>query len=249
MGGTWPRGSSDPRGGKRLSSREPRSSAHSRCRHDRTTGTGRGRCCPSRRSSATRSSWALRCCTTSTGESPSVEREGEIGVRLTGWLTVGLVLGASHGLVVAVTGDAEWQLAGARWPRRDPAGGPVGSLRPGAGGRAGGRARATPRCWAARPRSLLVAGSSLVLKLAHALGVRPRDPRLHLRRGDPGCDGADLDPPAPPHRRPAGTPAAGRRRGAADGGRDSRPPSTTRRSSSPPPPSRLRWPRRWWCAP
>ena len=47
----------------------------------------------------------------------SVERDGEIGVRLTGWLTVGLVLGATHGLVVAVTGDAEWQLAGARWPR------------------------------------------------------------------------------------------------------------------------------------
>jgi signal transduction histidine kinase len=45
-----------------------------------------------------------------------VERDGEIGVRLTGWLTVGLVLGASHGLVVAVTGDAEWQLTGARWP-------------------------------------------------------------------------------------------------------------------------------------
>jgi signal transduction histidine kinase len=46
----------------------------------------------------------------------SVERNGELGVRLTGWLTAGLVLGASHGLVVAVTGDASWQLAGARWP-------------------------------------------------------------------------------------------------------------------------------------
>jgi signal transduction histidine kinase len=46
----------------------------------------------------------------------SVERNGEIGVRLTGWLTVALVLGASNGLVVAVTGDASWQLAGARWP-------------------------------------------------------------------------------------------------------------------------------------
>ena len=30
----------------------------------------------------------------------SVEREGAIDVRLTAWLTVGLVLGASHGLVV-----------------------------------------------------------------------------------------------------------------------------------------------------
>ena len=47
----------------------------------------------------------------------NVERNGEIGVRLTGWLTVGLVLGATHGLVVAVTGDAHWQLGGARWPR------------------------------------------------------------------------------------------------------------------------------------
>jgi signal transduction histidine kinase len=45
-----------------------------------------------------------------------VEQDGEIGVRLTGWLTVGLVLGASHGLVVAVTGDAEWQLTAAHWP-------------------------------------------------------------------------------------------------------------------------------------
>ena len=49
--------------------------------------------------------------------SPAWSANGEIGVRLTGWLTVGLVLGATHGLVVAVTGDAEWQLAGARWPR------------------------------------------------------------------------------------------------------------------------------------
>ena len=46
----------------------------------------------------------------------SVERNGEAAVRLTGWLTVGLVLGASHGLVVAVTGDASWQLAGATGP-------------------------------------------------------------------------------------------------------------------------------------
>ncbi len=34
----------------------------------------------------------------------SVERDGEVGVRLTGWLTVGMVLGASHGLVATVTG-------------------------------------------------------------------------------------------------------------------------------------------------
>ncbi len=47
----------------------------------------------------------------------SAERDGETGVRLTGWLTVGLVLGASHGLVVAVTGNASWQLAVASWPR------------------------------------------------------------------------------------------------------------------------------------
>ena len=47
----------------------------------------------------------------------SVERNGESGVRLTGWLTVGLVLSASHGLVVAVTGDAAWQIDGVRWPR------------------------------------------------------------------------------------------------------------------------------------
>ena len=47
----------------------------------------------------------------------SAERNGETGVRLTGWLTVGLVLGASHGLVVAVTGDAAWQIEGVRWPR------------------------------------------------------------------------------------------------------------------------------------
>ena len=47
----------------------------------------------------------------------SVERNGEARIRLTGWLTVGLVLAASHGLVVAVTGEASWQLAGARWPR------------------------------------------------------------------------------------------------------------------------------------
>ena len=47
----------------------------------------------------------------------SEERTGETGVRLTGWLTVGLGLAASHGLVVAVTGDESWQLEGARWPR------------------------------------------------------------------------------------------------------------------------------------
>jgi signal transduction histidine kinase len=102
----------------------------------------------------------------------SVEREGAIGVRLTAWLTVGLVLGASHGLVVAVTGDAEWQLGGVRWPRVtllvvlsvlcvlallaervdvpfDPA------LLGGAAG------------------SLLIAGSSLVLKLAHPTAFGP----------------------------------------------------------------------------
>lgn len=47
----------------------------------------------------------------------SVERDGDTSVRLTGWLTLGLVLGSLHGLVVAVTGDASWQLAEARWPR------------------------------------------------------------------------------------------------------------------------------------
>jgi signal transduction histidine kinase len=47
----------------------------------------------------------------------SVERDGEVGVRLTGWLTVGLVLGASHGLVVTVTGTESWQIEGSHWPR------------------------------------------------------------------------------------------------------------------------------------
>ena len=47
----------------------------------------------------------------------SVERNGETGVRLTGWLTVGLVLGASHGLVLAATGEGSWHLAGVGWAR------------------------------------------------------------------------------------------------------------------------------------
>ncbi len=47
----------------------------------------------------------------------SVERNGETGVRLTGWLTVGLVLGASHGLVLAATMDGWWHLAGVGWAR------------------------------------------------------------------------------------------------------------------------------------
>ena len=71
----------------------------------------------------------------------SVERNGETGVRLTGWLTVGLVLGASHGLVVAVTGDAEWHLAGVRWPRVTLLVVLSVLCLAGAGGRAGGRAR------------------------------------------------------------------------------------------------------------
>ena len=40
----------------------------------------------------------------------SVERDGEISVRLTGWLTVGLVLGPRTACVIAVTGKQSWHL-------------------------------------------------------------------------------------------------------------------------------------------
>lgn len=46
----------------------------------------------------------------------SVERDGEVCVRLTGWLTVGLMLGASHGLLVAVTENESWNVEGPHGP-------------------------------------------------------------------------------------------------------------------------------------
>ncbi|WP_169576495.1 sensor histidine kinase [Nocardioides halotolerans] len=46
----------------------------------------------------------------------SVERPGDLDVRLSGWLTIGLVLGASHGLVLTVTAYGSWQLERAHWP-------------------------------------------------------------------------------------------------------------------------------------
>ena len=45
-----------------------------------------------------------------------VEPDGDVGVRLTGWLTVGLVLGASHGLFATVMGSAPRPHEGAHWP-------------------------------------------------------------------------------------------------------------------------------------
>ena len=133
----------------------------------------------------------------------SVERDGEIDVRLTGWLTVGLVLGASHGLVVAVTGDAEWQLAGARWPRvtllvvllvlcllalvaervdvpSDPA-------------LLGGAAA-----------SLLVAGSSLVLMVAPPSTSGPVSLGFVYAGVILAATALSLDPSAPSHRRTCG---------------------------------------------